>query len=243
MRSALVLLLLLSGVCAISPLKAQTTHPGLTFYHLTGDLYVYTTYRPFEGAPYPANSMYLVTDKGVVMFDTPWDTTQLQPFLDSIEARHHQKVILSISTHFHSDRTAGLNFLKSKGVKTYASQRTNELCKKRKEEQPQYTFSGDTTFTVGNHTFQAFYPGPGHTEDNIVILFPAEKVIDGACFVKSTESEGLGNIADANLKVWKASVKKLMKKFPKPAYVIPGHMGWDGDGLQHTISLLKKSGH
>jgi len=78
--------------------------------HLTDNFYVYTTYKDLNGFMFPSNSMYLVTDNGVVLFDTPWDTTQFQPLLDSISVRHNKKVVLAVSTHYHDDRTAGLEF-------------------------------------------------------------------------------------------------------------------------------------
>jgi glyoxylase-like metal-dependent hydrolase (beta-lactamase superfamily II) len=184
--------------------------------------------------------MYLVTNKGVVMFDTPWDTTQFQPLLDSIEARHHKKVILSVSTHFHEDRTGGIDFLKAKGVKTYSSRQTYDLCKQRGEKQAEFYFTKDTTFKTGNYDFQVFYPGPGHAPDNIVIWLPKEKVLYGGCFVKSMEATNLGNLSDANLQEWPLSIHKVLNKFPSPAYVIPGHDGWqDNQSLQHTLQLLK----
>ncbi len=74
----------------------------LTILHLTKDFYIYTTYGDAgNGNMFPANGMYLVTEKGAVLFDTPWDTTQFQPLLDSIKARHNKNVIMCISTHFH----------------------------------------------------------------------------------------------------------------------------------------------
>ncbi len=99
----------------------------------------------------------------------------------------------------------------------------------------------DTSFRVGQHSFSTFYPGEGHTKDNIVVLFGNERIIYGGCFVKSTENNDLGNIADANLKAWPVSIKRLMKKFPHPAYVIPGHFSWASNkSLQHTLKLLRK---
>jgi len=80
----------------------------LSISHLTGPLYVYTTYRLAGGTPFPANGLYLVADQVAVLIDNPWDTTQLQPLLDSIEQKYHQKVVLSLSTHFHDDRTGCL---------------------------------------------------------------------------------------------------------------------------------------
>lgn len=220
--------------------SAQSTQPKLKITHLSGDLYVYITYNLWGKQLVPSNSMYLVTKEGVVMFDTPWDTTQFQPLLDSIEARHHKKVIMSISTHFHEDRTGGIDFLKAKGIKTYSSRQTYDLCKQRGEKQAEYYFTKDTSFKAGNHSIQAYYPGPGHAPDNIVIWVPKEKVLYGGCLIKSTEATSLGNLSDANLQAWPGSIQKVMAKYPSPAYVIPGHDGWSNNqSLQHTLQLLK----
>ena len=79
----------------------QSPNQKLVISHLTGDFYIYTTYGSYKGEPVPSNSMYLVTTKGVVLFDTPWDSTQFQPLLDSIKIKHNKKVVLCISNHFH----------------------------------------------------------------------------------------------------------------------------------------------
>ncbi len=224
-------------------LDAQT-HSPLTITHLTGNIYIYTTWRKIDDGPYPSNSMYLVTKSGIVLFDTPWDTTQFQPFMDSLEARYHKKVLFSISTHFHADRTAALDFLKSKGVKTYSSKMTYDLCKVRHEKQAQYYFTKDTAFTIDGYTIEAFYPGPGHTQDNIVIWLPREKILYGACFVKSYATESIGFTDDADLKDWPASIRKVMAHCPNPVYVIPGHLDWQNNtSLQHTMDLLTKLGY
>ena len=81
----------------------QEGNTKLKFTKLTDDLYVYTNYKLFSGTQFPSNSMYLVTNEGVVLFDTPWGENQFQPLLDSIEKRHNKKVVMCIATHFHDD--------------------------------------------------------------------------------------------------------------------------------------------
>lgn len=210
--------------------------------HLTDNFYVYTTYKDLNGFMFPSNSMYLVTDNGVVLFDTPWDTTQFQPLLDSISVRHNKKVVLAVSTHYHDDRTAGLEFLKQKGVKTYSSKLTYDLCKEHNEKQAEFYFDNDTVFNIGNYKFETYYAGEGHTKDNIVIWFDEYQILYGGCLVKSTENKNLGNVADANLKVWAPTIKKVIKKYPKRKFVIPGHFGWtSNEGLEHTLKLLRQN--
>ena len=214
---------------------------GLTISRLADDFYVYTTYKNLGGNWFPSNSMYLVTNAGVVLFDTPWDTTQFKPLLDSISARHKQQVVLCLSTHYHDDRTAGLTFLKSRGVKTYTSKQTRDLCRQHKEPEAEFYFLNDTVFTVGNRQFETYYPGKGHTADNLVVWFEKERILYGGCLVKSTENQGLGNIADAHLDNWARSIRKVIKKYPDPDFVIPGHFGWENNtGLKHTLHLLQQ---
>lgn len=207
--------------------------------HLSGDFYVYTTYRSWGGQPFPANGMYLVTEGGVVLFDSPWDSTQYQPLLDSIKARHQKSVVMCIATHSHEDRTGGLDFLRNKGVKTYTTKLTDEISKVAGAQRAEFLIKEDTVFTVGQHKFQTYYGGAGHTPDNIVIWSEKEKVLYGGCLIKSTEANDLGNLSDAKLEDWPTTIRSIQQKFRKPRYVIPGHQGWsDKRSLGYTLKLL-----
>lgn len=217
---------------------------GLKFTQLTDDLYVYTNYKFFSGAQFPSNSMYMVTDEGVVLFDTPWDKNQFQPLLDSIEKKHKKKVILCIATHFHEDSSAGLEYYSSKGIKTYTSKMTYDITLSKKDGSPaEHTFKKDTVFNIAGKVVETYYPGEGHTKDNIVLYVKDEKVIYGGCLIKSIEAVDLGNVADASVDKWEKTMKNLMKKYPDPAYVIPGHFAWSkGDeSIKHTIKLVREN--
>lgn len=218
-------------------------NPGLKITPLTGDFYVFTTYRTFKDKPMSSNGLYLLTSEGAVMIDTPWDTAQFQPLLDSIELRHKKKVVLCIATHSHEDRTGGLEFLRQKGVRTYTTKQTDEICKARGEKRAEFYFMNDTTFKVGNYSFQAFYGGEGHTKDNIVIWFGQDKVLYGGCVIKSTEATDLGYIRESNLKAWPVTLVNIQKKFPGYQFIIPGHQDWTSrKSLEHTLELLRQSG-
>ena len=233
--------MLLLLVCLSFAFTAFSQQPRLTITHLTGNVYVYTTWRTLPDGPFPANSAYVVTTKGVVLLDCPWDTTQYQPLLDSIEVRHHAPVVLFIATHFHDDRTCAIDFLNKKGIPTYSTVLTRQLCAKEHNPQAEYVFLNDTSFRVGGYILQTYYPGPGHSPDNIVVWLGRDKVLYGGCLVKSTEAAGLGNLGDANVAEWPASIHRVIDRYPNALYVIPGHQGWaDPHALQHTLDLLKK---
>ena len=228
-------------------LLAQAQAP-LQIHRLTGDFYVYTSFGVYQNEPVPANGLYLVTKAGAVIFDSPWDTTQFQPLLDSIFIRHGVKAVLCIATHFHDDRTAGLSYFRSKGIATYTTRRTDQLSAERGKPRAEFLVDQDTVFQLGGYRFELFYPGEGHSPDNIVVWFPKEKILYGGCFVKSTEAATLGNLSDANTKAWPVSVKNIFSQLGTPIFVIPGHQSWaSNQSLQHTLDLLleynQKAGH
>lgn len=210
--------------------------------HLTGDFYVYTTYQSYKGNRTPANGVYLVTSDGIAMIDTPWDTTQFQPLADHIQKAHQKKVVLCISTHSHDDRTAGLAFFAQQGAKTYSSLQTKLLCEQNGNKKAAFTFSKDTVFKLGAYLIETYYPGAGHTKDNITIWFPKEKLLYGGCFIKSTESTDLGYIKEGDVKEWPKSLNRVKTKYQSPKFVIPGHGSWsDVKSIEHTLMLLKEN--
>lgn len=218
----------------------QSKNSPLQISHLTGDFYVYKTFHDYKGTLISANAMYLVTDKGVVLFDAPWDKTQFQPLLDSIKAKHNKNVIMCFATHSHEDRAGGLEFYGKKGIKTYTIKLTDEILKKNNEKRAKFVIPNDTIFTVGKYKFEVFYPGKGHAPDNIVVWFNKEKVLYGGCFIKSTEAKDLGYLGDADVKEWEKSIKKVQSKFKSPKYIITGHDDWsDLRSLNHTLKLVQ----
>ncbi|MES2654185.1 MAG: BlaB/IND/MUS family subclass B1 metallo-beta-lactamase [Bacteroidota bacterium] len=222
-------------------LFSQSAMSPLTITHLTGDFYVYTTYHVYKGTPFPANGLYLVTDSGVVMIDTPWDTTQFQPLLDSIQMKHRKNVVISIATHSHEDRTAGLEYYQQQGIKTFTTKQTALICKAQNQKQAEFLIDKDTVFMVGQYRFQTYYGGAGHTPDNIVVWFEKDKVLYGGCLIKSVEAIDLGNLGDADTKQWPTTIKNIQNKFGKPLYVIPGHQDWTNkSALMHTLKLLQQ---
>ena len=185
--------------------------------------------------------MYVVTKDGVVMFDTPWDTTQFQPLLDSINVKHNKKVILCIATHFHEDRTGGLEYYRQGGIKTYTTRQADELSQKRGMKRAEFLIDTDTVFTVGQYSFQTYFPGQGHTPDNIVVWFEKEKILYGGCLIKSVGDRDLGNLSDANVKEYATTVKNVQGKCKNPKYIITGHGDWTSTkSLNQTLKMAEE---
>lgn len=225
---------------SMNSLVGQPAQPKLKIIPLSNHFYIYTTYNTYQNSQVPANGMYVVTKQGVVMFDTPWDTTQFQPLLDSIEARHHQSVIMAFATHWHSDKTAGLEYYRQKGIKTYTTTKTDVLSKKNGAKRAAFLMSKDTVFNVGGYQFETYYPGPGHTDDNIVIWFPKEKILYGGCLIKGASDTNLGFLGDGNVKEYVHTLKRVQQKYPQPQHIIVAHSDWrDLNSLKHSIEMAE----
>ena len=219
----------------------QSGEAKLKITHLTGDFYIYTTYNIYEGSRLPSNGMYLITNNGVVLFDCPWDTTQFQPLLDSIKLKHNKEVAYCFATHWHSDRTEGLEYYKQKRIKTYTTLLTDQLCKENNKKRAEFIMLKDTVFQVGQYSFEVYYPGEGHTKDNIIIWFDKEKILYGGCLIKGAKAEDLGYVKDGNVLVYETTLKKVKEKCSDPKFIIVSHHDWNNiNSLKHSIKLAKK---
>jgi hypothetical protein len=102
-----------------------------------------------------------------------------------------------------------------------------------------------SSFTGDHHDIgpdlQLYAPGAAHTRDNIVAWCPRQQTLFGGCMIKSTTSPTLGNIADAVLPAWPASVRRVRAQYPTAKCVVPGHGTIAGDPIATTLSLLART--
>lgn len=224
---ALLLTLLCSGLAsAAEPL------PALKIEKITDDVYMHTSYQRVEGyGLVDANGLIVLDGQDAYIVDTPWSQFDTEVLVAWLKARGFS-VKASVSTHFHEDRTAGIGYLNSISVSTYASEPTNELLRQNGKALATETFSGSVFWLVENK-IEVFYPGGGHSADNIVVWLPQQKILSGGCFVRAGEASTLGNTSDAVISEWAASAERLQRRYPEAQMVIPGH------GVPGEVSLLE----
>lgn len=186
-----------------------------------------------------ASGLVVVEGKNAHIIDTPWSQADTKKLIKWIE----EKGLVAksaVATHFHEDASAGIPFFNKSNINTYATLQTNKLLKEHHKEQASHVIP-TRTFELVSDTIEIFYPGPGHSQDNIVVWLPKSKVLFGGCFVKNLKSKNLGNTEDASIDVWPASIKSVMNKYPTIEIVVPGH-GKIGDTrlLEHTAALAMK---
>ncbi len=221
---------------------AQSPQIDIQVKSLMKDFYVHISYQMLGGSPFPSNGLIAKTSQGVLLVDTGWGEDATRQLYKWVRKNLKEKVKVCIVTHSHGDRASGTGFLQKKGVKVISTALTAEKSAVQGFAQPDGILANDTTFTFKGLKVQTYFPGEGHTNDNIVVYFPEQQVLFGGCFVKSTEATNLGNVADANIPAWESSMENVMRKFPNVKFVIPGHQNWDdGASLKHTIELIKKA--
>ena len=208
---------------------------------INNNLFVYQTFNSFNGVEYNANSMYLVTDKGIILFDVPWQKSQYQELNDMLQEKYNLPVIAVFVTHSHDDRAGDLSFYNDLNIPTYATALTNSKLKKEGKATSKFEIELGKTYKFGKEKFVVEYFGEGHTSDNVVVWFPKYKVLNGGCLIKGADAVNLGYIGEANVDEWPKTIQKLVTKHPKIKQVIPGHDNWKVPGhIENTFKLLEK---
>lgn len=202
-------------------------------------VYLHTSYKKLPGIGYyPSNGLVVIVGSDAYIVDTPWRIEDTGKLLQWIEGGGY-RTAASISTHFHEDRSSGIAYLNEIGVDTWASERTNQLLAEHGRAQARHSFHG-RELSLLNGEIVAWYPGGGHTEDNIVVWLPGANVLAGGCLVRSVDTDGAGNTADAVMADWAESVMKTYSQFPSARIVIPGHGEPGGrELLLHTRKILE----
>jgi metallo-beta-lactamase class B len=219
--------------------------------------------------PWQSNSLVIKFTNGKYLFiDTPYTDEATEKLVRWLAERDSSKMnITAINTHFHNDRLGGNGFLTKIGSTIYGSDLTVKLLKERglgngtldmykdpslkkyydylqnaKLTPPNKIFAlkNGLVLTFDNSTFEVYYPGPGHTPDNVVVYYPEKKILFGGCIVKSMAANSKGFIGDADLSNWYSSLNKISYKYPDAVIVIPGHGEIGGQELiTNTMELVK----
>lgn len=227
MKAALVLVLTFFVNIAV----AEESLPDLEVKKIAENVYQHTSYEKYKTwGLVGSHGLVFVHGTDAYIIDTPGSEKDTKTLVQWINEQGFSTKA-SISAHFHSDSTAGIAYLNSLSIPTYASKSTNDLLGKRGEEQATHSFT-KTSYWLLKNKIEVFYPGAGHSPDNVVVWLPEQKILFGGCFVKP---EGLGNLSDAVIEDWPASAEKLIKRYRNAKLVVPGH------GAVGDTSLLEKT--
>lgn len=187
------------------------------------------------------NGMIVIDQQEALIFDTPTNDTDAKELIDWVENSLNCKVVGVVVSHFHEDCLGGLTEFHNRAIPSYASLKTIELATLAGTAIPQIGFEKYRELQVGTKTVHHEFFGEGHTSDNIVAYFPAEKVLFGGCLIKCLGASK-GYLGDANVKAWSRTVQAIQAKYKEVKVIVPGHgQPGNADLLKYTIELFKKS--
>jgi metallo-beta-lactamase class B len=188
-----------------------------------------------------ANGLIFINGKEAFLFDTPWTDSLTRILITYLDETMGVRIVGFVPNHWHEDCMGGIAFLKSRGINTYANQKTIDIAKSKNLSFPDNGFSDSLSLSLGDKAIKCYFPGAAHSKDNIVVWIPSEKILFPGCMVKSMNANDLGNIADGDLKAYPATINWVIEKFTTAKIVIPGHGDAGGPELLiHTMSLALK---
>lgn len=257
-----VLFAALLAACTMSPIRSATPdfaadvalgHPSadeiplgkVRLRQIRDGVWVHVATQVFGGEVYPSNGLIVRDGDGLLLVDPAWGGENTAALLAAIETEIGLPVRRAISTHFHDDRVAGVDTLEAAGVTTFATPLTRQLAAAEGNEVPTHILEnleepGDA-IRIG--PVEVFYPGPGHTPDNLVVYVPEVRVLFGGCAIHESARTTAGNVADADVETWPASVRRVQVRYPEAEIVVPGHGVPGGlELLDHTISVVGAHG-
>lgn len=240
-RAHTILLLVLS--INVGPSIAQDEwriSESLTIKEIADGVWMHTAWQEFDGGVrFPSNGLVVRNDDTLVLVDTAWEVDRTEELLIWIDAHIGLPVTRAIVTHFHADRMGGTPALLARGIPFVGHPLTHSLG--QDEPVPLPSSIGDLevggAVTISN--VEVFYPGPAHTQDNLLVWVPEAGVLFGGCVVRSLRFAGIGNTTDADLAGWPEAIRRVQNRYPTAKIVVPGH-GPPGDAalLSHTIGLF-----
>ena len=202
-------------------------------------LWMHVTFDPTTG--YLSNGMLLEAEDETILFDTAWDDRQTNLLLGWAASTLGKPVRRAVITHAHNDRLGGLGALRRAGVMATALAATvdravAEGLVARAATAPVPGGGTADAATVLDSIpgltqspkrdaagFELFFPGRGHSPDNIVVYYAQSRVLFGGCLIKPDTATTTGNVADADIDAWPRAVARVAEKFPDAATVVPGH--------------------
>lgn len=201
------------------------------------------------------NSIIYVGPRSVTVVGAMWTPEDARVLAEKIKTITNQPIREVIDTSPDPEWSGGNEYWKRVGVrivaiditaallqKTWAA--TVEACRKNHPTYPEVPLVSPTAvyaqrFELQNGSIRGFYLGPSHTDGDIFVYFPRQKVLDAGSILK----EELGNMAKANVKEYPLTLHKLQALHLDVRTIVSGH--WTPihgpELVDHYLELLRVS--
>lgn len=186
-----------------------------------------------------SNAAFVVTDDGVVVFDTLGTAVLGKKLVEAIRQVTDKPIKRVIVSHYHADHIYGLQVFQDLGAEIWAHKRgqdylASETATRLMSERRETLFpwvddksrlvaadkwlEGDTDFKMGGLHFELRHVGPAHAPDDMVMVLKE----DGVLFAGDLIFIGrVPYVGDADSRSWLVAIDRLIAF--KPKYLITGH--------------------
>ncbi|HMJ44203.1 MAG TPA: MBL fold metallo-hydrolase [Pseudolabrys sp.] len=164
-----------SAIALAAPALAQSPPPfATTKVEGTDNVYI------FRNGGH--QSMFIVTKAGVIATDpiAYGRPTGGQTYVDEIKKVTNQPIKYLIYSHHHYDHIAGGKAFKDAGARIIAHKNVKAHLAPLGDPNtvlPDESFDGKKTITLGGTTVELLYLGANHSDSNIVMRLPKEKIV------------------------------------------------------------------
>ena len=189
----------------------------LTLIKLSSDLYV------IHNDYVPGNTTALITDAGVLLVDDKYDVDH-DNIMSMLRTVTDKPVKYVINTHFHADHSGGNAKLQVDGTLAVSSDEARaRMVAGKMAGLPDISIGHRGTIYFGGKTVEMYWFGRAHTDGDIVVLFPDERILAAGDIY--TNDPGTPELIDyaggGSAKEWTATIgKALQLDFDT---VVPGH--------------------
>jgi glyoxylase-like metal-dependent hydrolase (beta-lactamase superfamily II) len=216
----------LALLAAVGPATAQTPPPfATTKVEGTDNVYIFRNGNH--------QSMFVVTKDGVIATDpiAYGRPTGGQTYVDEIKKVTDKPIKYLIYSHHHYDHIAGGKAFKDAGARIIAHKNVKTHLAPLGDPNtvlPDEVFDGKKTITLGGTTLELLYLGANHSDSNIVMRLPKEKIVFVVDTIPIGTFPGRGMIDFFPLET-EAWIKKVIAL--DWDRMIPGHPGQPGGRL------------
>ena len=178
-------------------------------------------------------SMFVVTKDGVIATDpiSYGRPEAAVTYIEEIRKVSDKPIKYLIYSHHHYDHIAGGKPFKDAGAKIVAHKRAKERLEQIKDPAtplPDETFDKNRTIKLGGTVLELHYMGLNHSDSNLVMRLPKEKLVFIVDTIPVGTFPGRGFID-----IYPLETEQFMERVLKMDWerMIPGHPGQPGDRL------------
>jgi cyclase len=207
----------LGGMAFSASAQFGTEPSELELIKLKDDLYV------IHGAYVPGNVTALITNEGVILVDDDFEVDH-DNLMKKLREVTNQPVKYVINSHYHGDHSGGNAKLQADGTLAVASVAArSRMVAANQPGLVNITIEPRGAVHLGGKVADIYWLGRGHTDGDIVVLFPQHRTLAAGDLF--TNGEGLPQLVDhaggGSAKEWTATLDKVLALDFET--VVPGH--------------------